>query len=59
VVYAVDVGAVDAQAAARQAHGIMVSPESLPPVLDVMDHSAKVVRVDLAKHESHRGGPDA
>jgi hypothetical protein len=48
VVYAIDVPAVDPLAAARQVHRIMADGDSLPPVLDVMDHKGKVVRVDLS-----------
>jgi len=49
-VYAIDVNATSPLAAARQTHRIMADPQSLPPVLDIMDHRGKVVRVDLSKH---------
>jgi hypothetical protein len=49
VVYAIDVSAASPQAAARQVHRIMADGDSLPPVLDVMDHRGKVVRIDLAE----------
>lgn len=52
VVYAIDVGAVDAQAAARHACTTMTDGDSMPPVLDVMDNRGKVVRVDLAEHQA-------
>jgi hypothetical protein len=48
VVYAIDVSTTDPLAAARQAHRVMADDDSLPPVLDVMDHNGKVVRVDLS-----------
>ena len=53
VVYVIDVNADDARAAARRVHEIMIGmvhPEALPPILDVMDHRGKTVRIDLSKH---------
>ena len=50
VVYAIDLNAISPLAAAKQAHRIMTNPQSLPPILDIMDHRGKVVRVDLSKH---------
>ena len=48
VVYAIDLGAANPLAAAEEVHRIMTDPDSLPPVLDVIDHSAKVTRIDLS-----------
>jgi hypothetical protein len=49
VVYAIDVHGPKPLDAARTAHRLMVDPQSLPPVLDVMDARGKVVSIDLSK----------
>jgi len=51
VVYAIDLSAADPAKAAEEAHRIIADPGSLPPVLDVMDHSGKVTRIDLSDQE--------
>ena len=51
VVYTIDVDAPDALAAAKVAHVMMVDPDSLWPVLQVVDGRGKVTTIDLA-HES-------
>ena len=48
VVYVIDVGAANPLAAAEEVYRIMTDPDSLPPVLDVMDHCGKVTRIDLS-----------
>jgi hypothetical protein len=49
VVYVIDVNAENPLQAARLTHQIMTDPESLPPVLEVMDHSGKVEKIDLSE----------
>ena len=48
VVYTIDWNAADPLAAAEDVYRIMTDPDSLPPVLDVMDHSGRVTRIDLS-----------
>ena len=50
VIYEIDLNAAGPLAAAQRAYRIMAHPKSLPPVLDVMDHQGKVVRIDLSEH---------
>ena len=49
VVYVIDVNAADQIGAARQAHDIMADPDSLPPVLEVIDDAGRVVSIDLSR----------
>ncbi|MFC1783810.1 hypothetical protein ACFL02_09545 [Planctomycetota bacterium] len=51
-VYVIDVNAVDAHAAAIEVHLIMRDPDSLAPILDIIDSRGKVTRVDLSKDET-------
>ena len=53
VVYVIDVNAADAYAAAQYTHRIMTDPDSIPPVLQVIDHKGKTVTVDLSENENH------
>jgi hypothetical protein len=48
VVYAIDVNAVDPSGAAKQTYRIMADPESLAPVLDVIDTRGHATRIDLS-----------
>ena len=48
VVYVIDVSASTALAAAESAHQIMTDPDSLAPVLAVLDAKGNVVTVDLS-----------
>jgi hypothetical protein len=48
VVYTIDINAKAPNQAARYAHRIMQDPQSVPPVLDVLDHSGECTRVDLS-----------
>ena len=48
VVYTIDINAKAPNQAARYAHRIMQDPQSIPPVLDVLDHSGECTRVDLS-----------
>ena len=49
VIYVIDVNAADSLEAARLTHQIMTDPDSLPPVLEVMDHTGKVENIDLSE----------
>ena len=49
VVYIIDVNSGDVREAAEFTHRIMTDPKSLPPVLNVIDHSGGIVTVDLSK----------
>jgi hypothetical protein len=50
VVYIIDVNSGDAREAAEYTHRIMTDPESLPPVLHVIDSKGKSTEVDLSKN---------
>jgi UDP-N-acetylmuramyl tripeptide synthase len=49
VIYVIDVNASNALLAAKLTHQIMTDPDSILPVLEVMDCKGKVVTVDLSK----------
>ena len=49
VVYVIDVYASDARAAARETHETMIDPDSLPPVLHVLDPEGHETTLDLSK----------
>ena len=49
VIYVIDVNAADALEAAKLTHRIMTDPDSMPPVLEVMDHDGKVEKIDLCE----------
>jgi predicted alpha/beta superfamily hydrolase len=51
VVYIIDVNAADPKEAAGFTHQIMTDPESLPPVLHVIDEGGKSVEIDLSKED--------
>lgn len=48
VIYIIDVNAADTLEAAKMTHQIMTDPDSIPPVLEVMDHTGKVEKIDLS-----------
>ena len=48
VVYCIDVGAIDPLGAARKAHRLMTDPDSLPPVLEIIDARGNVTTLDLS-----------
>ena len=52
VVYVIDVGADNASTAAKLTHKIMADPDSIAPVLEVIDSSGKRVKIDLSKDSS-------
>jgi len=49
VVYIIDVNAADPKEAAEYTHQIMTDPDSLPPILHIIDESGKSVEIDLSK----------
>jgi hypothetical protein len=49
VIYVIDVNAVDALEAAKLTHQIMTDPDSMLPVLEVMDHKGQVEKIDLSE----------
>ena len=49
VVYIIDVLAADPNGAAETAHRVMTDPDSLAPVLNIIDESGKSVVIDLRK----------
>ena len=51
VVYIIDVNATDPKEAAEYTHQIMADPDSLPPVLHVIDEGGKSVKIDLSKKD--------
>ena len=48
VVYVIDVPARNPRQAARRTHQILVDPQSLPPVLQVINPRGRVTSIDLA-----------
>lgn len=48
VVYIIDINARDPRQAAERVHTLMQDPESIPPVLDVLDSNGQRTRVDLS-----------
>jgi len=51
VVYIIDVNAKNPTEAAEYTHQIMSDPESMPPVLQVIDHTGKCTTIDLSEHQ--------
>ena len=49
IVYVIDIGAESPLDAAKKTHQIMTDPDSLAPVLDVVDQGGKVTKIDLSK----------
>ena len=49
VVYVIDVSADSSLDAAKKTRQIMTDPDSLAPVLEVMDQNGKVAKFDLSK----------
>jgi len=56
VVYMIDVNAGDVREAARYAHRIMTDPDSLRPVLHIIDSKGSVTEVDLSKNDAGNKG---
>ncbi len=52
VVYVIDIGAESPLDAAKKTHEIMTAPDSIAPVLEVIDGSGKRVKIDLSKDSS-------
>jgi len=51
VVYIIDVNAADPKEAAEFTHQIMTDPDSLRPVLHVIDEGGRRVEIDLSKQD--------
>ena len=49
VIYVIDVGADSPLEAAKKTQMIMTDPDSLAPVLEVIDQGSKVTKIDLSK----------
>lgn len=49
VVYVIDINAKCARQAAERAYQIMKDPQSMPPVLDIIDAHGRRTRVDLSQ----------
>ena len=49
VVYVIDIGAESPLDAAKKTHQIMTAPDSIAPVLEVVDQGGKVTKIDLNK----------
>ena len=50
VIYVIDVSARNRLDAAKKTHLIMTDPDSLAPVLEVLDQGGKVTKIDLSKN---------
>jgi hypothetical protein len=48
VVYVIDINAMNPKQAAERAYEIMKDPQSIRPVLDIIDSSGRQTRVDLS-----------
>ena len=48
VVYVIDINAMNPRQAAERAYEIMKDPQSIRPVLDIIDSSGRQTRVDLS-----------
>ncbi len=49
VVYVIDIGAKSPLDAAKKTYEIMTDPDSLAPVLEVINQSGKITKIDLSK----------
>jgi len=49
VVYVIDINAKCARQAAERAYQIMKDPQSMPPVLDILDADGRRTRIDLSQ----------
>ena len=58
VVYIIDVNSGDVREAAEYTHRIMSDPESLRPILHVIDSKGKSTEVDLSKDSADRNNHD-
>ena len=50
VIYVIDVSARNRLDAAKKTYEIMTDPDSLAPVLEVVDQGGKVTKIDLSKN---------
>ena len=51
VVYIIDINAANPREAAEFTHRIMTDPDSMPPVLHVIDGDGRRVKIDLSKQD--------
>jgi hypothetical protein len=58
VIYEIDVGAASAVKAAKTVHEIMRDSDSLPPVLDIIDHKGNKIRIDLSQSKPKASGKE-
>ena len=56
VVYQIDVNARDKREAAESVHSTMTDPDSIPPVLEVIDHRGHTTAIDLSSDEHKTSG---
>ena len=49
VIYVIDINAADSLEAAKLVHQIITDPDSMPPVLEVIDYKGKSVKIDLSE----------
>ena len=49
VIYVIDVGADSPLDAAQKTERIMTDPDSIAPVLEIIDQGGKVTKIDLSK----------
>lgn len=54
VIYVIDIGASDSKAAANEAYETMIDPDSIPPVLYVIDPTGSQLTIDLSQDEERR-----
>ena len=53
VVYVIDVNARNTNAAAKYTHQLMSDPDSMLPILQIIDHKGKTTTVDLSENQNH------
>ncbi len=53
-VYSIDINARNTEEAAEKTWGIMRDPQSLPPVLDILNHAGNATRIDLSELSEKR-----
>lgn len=56
VIYVIDLNATGPREAAEEAYRIMVDSDSMPPVLDALDHTGRITRLDLSDERTRKGG---
>ena len=51
VIYVIDVGAGNVVEAAKRTYAMMTDLDSIPPILEVMDHQGNKIRIELSKRK--------